>query len=58
MRLPHQSSPVTRGVSASPVRGSIASSGEPECSICMLACNELNGIAKMLCQEACRRTVC
>jgi hypothetical protein len=57
MRIPSQSKPVTRGVSTSPAADSVGPSSI-QCDLCMLACNQLSGIAKALCQAACNNTVC
>jgi hypothetical protein len=58
MRMPTQSPPVERRVSASALRqGGLAASGIA-CDLCMAGCNELSGIAKTLCQLACQKTVC
>jgi hypothetical protein len=57
MRIPSQSKPVMRDISATPMKHGVMASGIA-CDLCMAACNELSGFAKTLCQLACSKTVC
>jgi hypothetical protein len=57
MRLPNQSEPVARTTSVARLKNGVTPSGIV-CDLCMTACNQLNGIAKQLCQLACQKTVC
>jgi hypothetical protein len=56
MRMPNQSIPVVRVASISAM-GSAVTPSSIQCDLCMAACNQLNGIAKTLCQAACSSTV-
>jgi hypothetical protein len=58
MRMPIQSTPVSRGVSTTAMRDAVAPSGGIACDLCMAACDHLSGIPKTLCRLACSRTVC
>jgi hypothetical protein len=58
MRLPKQSRPVMRTVSAARQRAKVAPSGEPACTLCRLACSALPPLASQLCMLACDNTVC
>jgi hypothetical protein len=57
MRIPSQAAPISRNVSITPSLDAISPS-DLGCSLCMLACDQLDGIAKTLCQIACQETVC
>jgi len=59
MRLPKQAEPVSHvRSSANAYVGRVGPSGEPECTLCKIACDQLSGVARQLCLLACQQTVC
>jgi hypothetical protein len=56
MRLPKQAKPVMHmQTSASAYAGTVKPS-DLECDLCLIACNQLGGIAKQICIAACYET--
>ena len=52
MRLPAQSQPVFRGVSADPLRKRVGASNE-DCTHCLLACSRIGGRLRSICESLC-----
>jgi hypothetical protein len=58
MRLPKQAKPVMHARSSANIKNGGVKPSDIKCDLCMIACNQLSGIARDLCIIACNNTVC
>jgi hypothetical protein len=58
MRLPKQAKPVVHARSSVDKYVGGVKPSSIECDLCMVACNQLTGVARDLCVIACNNTVC